>query len=140
MPVLMLNHFLTAHPASLKTKNKSSYWQSKTNFSLCRKHFIQFLKFNPITSKCTVSKKSIPRNAISSETVTELVEDKDRSYRRNHSKRLRAVRKVIPVIIVPVSRKTQRKMFPANVPNLSMIFPWQMVNMMPNTYVCRTCS
>lgn len=39
----------------------------------------------------------------------------------------------LPVITVPMRRKTQRKMFPASVLNLSMIFPWQMVKMIPNT-------
>lgn len=38
-----------------------------------------------------------------------------------------------PVMMVPMTRKTQRKMFPASVPNRSMIFPWAMVKMMPNT-------
>lgn len=42
-------------------------------------------------------------------------------------------RKVLPVIIVPSKRKTLRKMFPGKVPKLSMIFPWLMVKMIPNT-------
>lgn len=43
------------------------------------------------------------------------------------------LRKALPVIIAPIRRKTQRKMFPASVPKWSMIFPWQMVNIIPNT-------
>lgn len=35
--------------------------------------------------------------------------------------------------MVPMTRKTQRKMLLASVPNLSMIFPWAMVKMIPNT-------
>lgn len=38
-----------------------------------------------------------------------------------------------PVITVPTRRKTQRNMFPASVPKLSMIFPWQMVKKIPKT-------
>lgn len=48
------------------------------------------------------------------------------------------VLKLLPVIIVPIRIKTQRKMFPASVPKWSRIFPWQMVNIIPNTCACRT--
>lgn len=40
----------------------------------------------------------------------------------------------LPVIMVPMRRKTHKKMFPANVPKWSMIFPWPMVNMIPNIW------
>lgn len=43
-----------------------------------------------------------------------------------------------PVIIVPISRKIHRKMFPANVPQASIIFPWQMVKMIPKTWKEKT--
>lgn len=39
--------------------------------------------------------------------------------------------------MVPMTRKTQRKMLLASVPNLSMIFPWAMVKMIPNTCAAR---
>lgn len=39
--------------------------------------------------------------------------------------------KISPVIIVPMSRKKERKMFPAKVPLLSIIFPSLKVKMIP---------
>lgn len=39
---------------------------------------------------------------------------------------------ISPVIIVPMSRKHNRKMFPAKVPHLSIIFPSLMMKMSPN--------
>lgn len=41
---------------------------------------------------------------------------------------------ISPVTTVPISRKMHKNMFPAKVPQWSMIFPWAMVKMIPKIW------